>query len=198
MAIINRVRVTLTGFQGGPGMSTFYCLDPATFLPLLRVFYDTIKDDFPSVVTINFPSSGDILDSVSGQLTGTWVATAPALVQGVYTGAYSAPTGAVVNWATGSIINGHRVVGRTFLVPMGGTVFENDGTINPAARNGMAAAAAALIASASSNFVIWSRPRAAVPSPPVKAPVTARAGGHVPVTGYLVPDLAAVLRSRRD
>lgn len=198
MAVINRVRVVLSGFQGGPGMSTFYCLDPATFLPSLRAFYQAIADDFPAVVTITFPTGGDIVDSTSGVLTGSWATAAPAPVVGTYTGAYAAPVGAVVNWLTGSIINGHRVVGRTFLVPMAAGVFENNGTLNPSAASGLVAASTAFVTAAASNFVIWSRPRAAGVPLPVKPVQAARAGGHVPVTGHLVPDLAAVLRSRRD
>ncbi len=198
MALINRVKVTLSGFQGGPGMSTFYCLNPVTFLPLLRAFYETVKFDIPGVVTVNFPSSGDIIESVTGALSGSWAATPPPPVVGLNTGAYSAPVGLVVNWNTNSIVNGHRVIGRTFMVPWGGNAFASDGTPNSVSQNGLLAAAQTLVTGAAANFVVWSRPRAAAPSPPVRAPIVARAGGHVPVNGAAVPDLAAVLTSRRD
>lgn len=198
MPNINRVRVAFSGFNGGPGVSTFYCLDPAAFLPQLRNWLTNFTVLLPATVTLNIESSGDIIDSVSGNLTGTWTAAAPVPVLGTVTGAYAAPVGMVVNWLTGTVLDGHRLRGRTFMVPLSSGTFENNGSLETGILGGIRAASESLVVAVANNFVIWHRPRPAGTVNRRGEILPARAGGHAIVTSSRVLDKAAVLRSRRD
>lgn len=193
---INRIRAIWTGFNGGPGVSTFYSLSPATDLPLIHGFFTSLVSMFPDDVTIQIEGSGDILDETSGDLTGTWSDSAPAPVVGVNTGGYAAPTGIVVIWLTGVVMDGGRLKGRTFLVPCSGALFDVDGSVGAA---GLATAngAASGLATAS-QLVVWHRPRIARAASGSRPAVTYRAGGYASMSGAVVHDFAAVLTSRRD
>lgn len=198
MPNISRVRVAMTGFIGAPGVMTFYCLDPVVFLPALNTFLTSLTGILPNTVYLNTEPTGDTLDSVSGALTGAWTTTAPAQVRGTVSGGYSAPVGAVVHWLTGTIIDGHRLRGKTFIVPVTASNFGSDGQLTPAAVTLLRNAATALVGSTVANFVVWHRHRAARPADATHKAVTERAGGHSPVSGSAVPASPAVLRSRRD
>jgi hypothetical protein len=85
------------------------------------------------------------------------------------------------------IINGRRLRGRTFLVPLGSTFYTTDGTPIETARTNIAAAAAVLIANTGGPPLgVWRRP-----SP-------SGVGVLGVATTASVPDKAAVLKSRRD
>lgn len=198
MASISRVRTILTGFAGAPGVCTMYCLDPATFRPLLRSFWFNVSSEVPTEVNMVIENSGDILDSVSGELTGTWTAGAVDPVQGVNAANHAAPAGAVVNWLTGSVLNGRRLRGRSFIVPLSVSSYDSDGSLAFSSFSKLQGTADTLVSSAVSNFVVWHRPRLAVAATPTAPAVVARAGGHAPVSSSRVSDNVAILRSRRD
>lgn len=198
MADIHRVRVSLTGFIGGPGVSTFYSLNGAALQAPLQDFYFRIRNSFPVDVTIKVEASGDTLDPATGLLTGTWIGTDTAIVQGSSSGGYSAPVGMLARWSTAVVADGHRVRGRTFLVPSGGDQFDATGTPAPAALGIVAVAAAGFVVAASPNFIVWHRPakaRAATATSPARP---AHVGLACGVTGSSAGPKAAVLRSRRD
>ena len=190
--------MALTGFIGGPGVSTFYAADGPSFQGPLRAFYNAIKAEFPVDVSIRVELNGDTLDPATGILTGTWVGTDTGLVQGTDSGPYSAPVGLLAKWLTPNIADGHRVRGHTFLVPAGASQFDATGQPSPAAIGGLTAACAALVTASSPNFVVWHRPakaRAATATRPARA---AHVGSLAIVTGSSAGTKAAVLRSRRD
>ena len=186
MTDIQRIRVAWTGFPGAPGVSTFYATTAATPMANIRTFFNNIHPFLPSDVTLSFPGAGDVLDDVTGILTGSWSAAPPADVTGSGTGTYAAPVGAVVNWGTATIHRGRRMRGRTFLVPLNGPSFQNDGSLDSTVRAGLISGAQALIAAGPGNLLAWSRP------------ISGGGGLSAAVTTANVPDLAAVLRSRRD
>jgi hypothetical protein len=190
MPDIARIPVVWSGFSGGPGVNTFYSdvadVDIAT--TALHTFYEAIDTFIPDVVDINVPGSGDTISDSSGILTGTWTATAtPAQVNGGATGTYAAPVGAVVNWLTSAIVDGRRLQGKSFIVPLTDAAFDSDGSIVSGFLTTLRNAAAALAATADS-IKVWHRPTDPGPS----------GGSSAAVTSSRVPDLAAVLRSRRD
>jgi hypothetical protein len=193
MTSLSRVRAVLTGWQGGPGVSTFYTTDPVAFLPALRAFYDAIKAALPSEVSVSFPGTGDIIEDTTGALTSTWTATAPGGVVGAGAGNYSAPTGATAQWNTGAVIGGHRLVGRTFLVPLASSAMASDGTLGTGILTPFATAAAALVAAGGGTiFRVWHRPRVNHPTLPDTQ------GNNAVVVSGTMRDIAAVLTSRRD
>lgn len=186
MVNIHRVRVALSGFPGGPGVSTFYATDGAALLAPLRAFYQSRRPNFPTDVTFHFESVGDIIDPLTGNLTGTWTGTDPGDVVGTDSGIYSAPSGLVVTWLTGDVLDGRRLRGRTFMVPLAGDCYDLTGSIAAAVLTAWLGDAAALVAASTPNFVVWHRPGAG------------HAGGYSAVIGSSIADKAAILTSRRD
>jgi len=198
MTDLYRIRAAWTGFPGAPGVSTFYGLTSGTSLSDLRAFFLAIATQLPADVTVQVENTGDVIEDTTGALTGAW-SDAPVLpVTGSAPPPYAAPTGVMLKWATTTIVDGHRLKGRTFLVPSAGGVFDIDGSINSASMAVLNGAATVLGAAVLGNIVIWHRPRAARPADGSRPAVTARAGGHGLITACSVPDEAVVLRSRRD
>lgn len=191
---ISRVTATWTGFSGAPGYTNFFFADDAdtttanTMVTATLSFFNTLRSMFPTGVTISVSPEVAQIDEASGTLEGFVYADDPAFaVTGSGAGTYSAPTGAVVNWRTEQVNRGRRVRGRTFLVPLSGGSFQADGTISNTALADLRDAASDLItAAAGVPLVVWSRPR------------NGAGGVAAIVTSSSVPDMAAVLRSRRD
>lgn len=198
MVDLYRIRAAWSGFPGGPGVSTFYSLGSVSSVPAIRAMFLALAPEIPPVVTIQVEEAGDIVDSVTGTLTGAW-SVAPVLgVVGSGVAGYSAPSGFQISWLTSTIVDSHRLKGRTFIVPCGTNVYDLDGTLAPAHRAAIAATAATALAALSGDLVVWHRPRIAAAATAWHPAVTARDGSHGVVTAVSVPDEAVVLRSRRD
>lgn len=175
-----------------------YCLDPGTFLPALRAWWADIAPHLPISMAMQVESTGDIIDSVSGNLTGTWTGPVQAPVQGGGTSAYSAASGVVVTWFTGTILDNHRLRGRTFVVPVAGASYDVVGTLGELPLSDFRTSSVAFVTASAANFVIWHRPFLGAPATATRPARPARAGGHAIVTSSRVLDKVAVLRSRRD
>jgi len=106
-------------------------------------------------------------------------------------------SGAVVNWRTGVVRKGRRIKGRTFLVPLKTTVYDEDGTLTSAAIGTINSAAAALInTTGEADLGVYGRPTRQRGDD--GAMETIPDGLWAVATSFNVPDMAAVLRSRRD
>ncbi len=140
----------------------------------------------PQAINITFSGSVDVIEPGTGALVTSLSVTAPLPVTGADTGNYAAPAGLCVTWRTAGFVGGHRVRGRTFIVPLGPAGLQNDGTPATAAVTAAQTAAATFLA-ATPEFVVWHRPES-----------LALGGGsaHV-VLGSNVTDRAAMLTSRR-
>jgi hypothetical protein len=98
---------------------------------------------------------------------------------------------------TGSVVDGRRVRGTTYIVP---TVnqFEPGGTPLNTWVSTLQTAASAMMTSLTPNLVVWHRPKfGPKPGPGLPRPLI-RNGESKGVNGVFVPDKAVVLRSRRD
>lgn len=194
MAIF-RVKARWTGFSGAPGLSVFHFNDSAdttTYTPdnavlAVRTFFFGMANLLPTVVTIDVDNNVEVIDPPSGQMTDIISAQDQPNVVGAAAATYSAPSGAVVHWTTSGVRNGRRVRGKTFLVPLVTSVYQNDGTLATAHMATIAGQAQALIDNEATALVTYSRP--------VEG---GQLGQQYLVTGQRVPDMAAVLRSRRD
>lgn len=192
---IDRVRVRSTGFSGGDGLTNFYFTSATgTNVAALRAMFDTFKTLLPATVRYVFPSSGDTIDETDGHLLGGWTAAAPADVVGTAAGAYSAPTGFLIDWKINGVVDGHRPIAKTFVVPAGGIAFNVTGGVLSSTVTTVNTAANAFL-SASTGFSLWHRPVKAKPGPP---PVAARPGGVFAIVSGSCNTKAAILRSRRD
>ena len=192
MANIQRIQIPSSGFIGGPGVTTFYALDAAAALPELK----GLMAGFAALQTSNlhyeYPTVGDIIDPINGDLVGSWTAGGRAGDTGGDSAVYSAPSGMCVNWLTGDVLDGHRLKGRSFFVPMSSNVYQDDGSIAPSILSSFQSLADAKVSSMAANFVVWHRPK----KDKITHAIT-RDGGYSVVTSAHVPDRAIVLRSRR-
>jgi hypothetical protein len=203
MAVLDRHRVTWTGFIGAPGVSTFYC---ATGFPMnahLHTFFVAIASVIPTDVTITIEPSGDSIESTTGSLTGTWADTTPAPVVGSDATSYSAVSGLLIAWTTSVFLSGRRLRGHTFIVPIGADIYDTAGQVAGAAAVSVEAAAQALVTAGSGTQMIWQRPRVAQASYTdrrgvVHPAITARGGGFGSVSTAVCRRLVTELRSRRD
>lgn len=205
MAGILKVKARWSGFNGSPGWTNFYFRDFADSEPTQQqavdavartnTFFTAIKDKFTTAVSIAIQNDVEIVEESTGDLKNVLTVTAPAAIVGSNTIAtFSGASGAVVTWRTGSVHGGRRVRGRTFLVPTSTALYQNDGTLDPAHRTGIQTAADALASGAGSpDLGIWARPKKNPDTGAITSP-----GAWYAVTGATVPDLAAILRSRRD
>lgn len=187
MANMARLRVAWagTGVTGG-GLSTFYFSTSSSGVASdVRDFFDAIKSAIPNVVTWSIPEQGDLIDDVTGDLTGSWSEGSGTLtVSGTSTATWAAGVGYRVVWSTAGIFKGRRVKGSTFICPISAAAYDTAGTIESVTLAGHRAAAVALVA-AQPDLRIWSRP-----SPPA-------AGESNVVTSATIPDKVSWLRSRR-
>lgn len=186
--MVARVRCSWQNWPGAPGVSTFYGDDDITQATVdsIRTFFQALVTLLPTGLTINVPSSGDIIDQSSGTLTGVWsVGSTPATVTGAGAGAYAGNAGAVVHWLTDAIVAGRRTRGRTFLVPLVGSAFDTSGSLSTTAHTAITNAAAALVSANPGLLNVWRRPKPGF------------SGGNASITSSRVPDLAISLRSRR-
>lgn len=191
---ISRVTAVWTGFTGAPGYTNFFFdafgAGDEVNAEVNRVFtfFNGIISLLPEDVTIQVQPEAAILDEASGALISYANAdTTPTANNGIASGSYSAPSGALVSWQTDAVARGRRLRGRTFLVPLANSAYEDDGTLASGTVNTINNAAGNLMGDGTGPaLVIWSRPRDG-------------AGGSIgTVTDHRVPDMAAVLRSRRD
>ena len=183
---INRLVATWSGLTGLPGVSTFYLRSAVTDVSGVVTFFDSLAPLLPFGLTITVPAVGDVLDEVSGNLTGAWAGSGGGVVGGGGSSAetYAAGTGFRVEWLTGTVADGRRVRGRTFIAPVRTALFDGTGTIQNANIATALAAASALVAT--DNTVIWHRPKLGV------------GGSIADIIGASIPDKVTSLRTRRN
>lgn len=201
---ILRVTARWAGFPGAPGYSAFHFRRDGGFWDggilgpgaeaAAQDAADTVlsglnfvRGVLPSGVSIEVQSEAEILDSDTGELVGFAEIDGGSSGAGSGTGGFSGASGAVVNWRTNDYRFGRRVRGRTFLVPLSGDTYDPDGTLTTDALGTIRSFGNALLSgSGDAEFGVWSRPRGGT------------GGVFATATSFNVPDMAAVLRSRRD
>lgn len=149
-----------------------------------------IKSTLPNVVSLNTQSEVEEINEASGLMIGIWTVATPSTQTGTAAAGqgWAAAAGAVVSWSTPGVRNGRRVRGRTFVVPVSNEVWDVDGTLKAVPLGTLNTAAAALRGGSTvTQFGIWARPTAP----------GATDGEVWPVSGHRIPDMSAVLRSRR-
>lgn len=202
MASVFTTTATWSGFIGAPGYTKFHWIDLATTASYtaatdgMRAFFQALVPNLLTGWTITVSQTVQEYDAASAQLIAEHsAATIPAPVAGTAAlTAYAGGSGACVSWKCGSIYNGRRVQGRTFLVPLVG-VFENNGTLNPSAITLIQTAGDNLINIALADFAVWAHTWLP-PAVPGGRPVLAGGQGFS-VQNCIVKDSASQLRSRR-
>lgn len=152
----------------------------------IKAAYQGANAIIPSNVVITVPGSGDTIDDTTGELTGVWTASGGGTVLGSGGSASPAGVGACIGWLTGGIVNGRKLRGRTFIVPLSSDSYDATGTLSSGGFTVMQSLAAAL--QASGPLAVWHRPTSA----------TATDGTSYGVIANRVRDKVAFLSSRRD
>jgi hypothetical protein len=203
MTTMAKVKARWSGFTGSPGYSNFYfrewtdgthvvtAEEATAAVAKVRAFFDLMKTGLPPVVSIQVDPEVEVVEDTTNTIQGVVAATPVAVVTGTASApSYAAAVGAVFTWHTNGVRNGRRVRGRTFIVPMASSVFDTNGTINSGWMTNLGLCGSNMIAddAATPTFGVYSRP-----SGP-----GATDGSWTVATGFRVPDMSAVLRSRRD
>jgi hypothetical protein len=191
-----RVRASLSGWSGGPGLATFYYKTETpigagtsggaqTVASRVRSAMNNLDTFWPAFMQIQVLPDVDVLEDSTGRLLNTWASGTQAVVSGT-AGQSSGPLASMlcVNFLTLDIINGHRVKGRTFLGPLRQ---ESDADGTPTARmitQGMEFGDDITSGSVLQQ-VVWHRPKGGLD------------GAACLVSSHNVHDRFAVLRSRR-
>lgn len=187
MPIIRRIEVVWSGLTGLPGVSVFYAGQTAVgTAALLRTYFSAIADQFPIGLSWAFPSGGELINDVNGEVTGSWTDTPVTSVTGTGGINYAAGVGTYTRWLTGGVVDGRRVQGRTFMTPLASTGYDSSGTLATATVTDFQTAAQVLV-DATPDLLIWSRGSEADPT-----------GMSFPVVATVQPDKVSWLRSRRD
>lgn len=193
---MQRIRATIQGFSGAPGVITLYTL---TSLPEDATSAQLCADRLGDALTagnglyaqgVSFVSDTfvDTIDPATGTITASdsitpWTvtssstaSTAPPMVQGCIT------------WKTNDVVAGRRVAGRTFIGPVALDMLQNDGTPSSTAMTKLEAIGAAWQDNGTTDVyaAVWHRP------------VSGAGGSDHEITAHSIRDKWAVLRSRRD
>lgn len=197
-----RVKVRWSGFIGSPGWSNFYFDDTAggfedassavACADRVATFLTANRLKFPAAVQWTIQSDVEQITPSTGEMHSVVSAGARAAITGgAAAGSYSGASGVCITWRTAGVRNGRRVRGRTFLVPTANNIYQSDGTIDGTHLNEFVNSANALADQAAVlKLGVWCRPT-------VTNGVPNEDGAFHPITSASVPDMAAVLRSRR-
>lgn len=210
---IGRVRLVSSGWQGGPGLNTFYFAGQAA-----GVLEDIAATDVQrcvdrvhnAVVAANIlwpitwrgttSPTMDVLDAATGELVDSFTAGAPPVTAAGNGAAGFGPSVAMMllQLRTNTFSDGSRLAGRAFMGPVNPSS-DGDGSPTIELYTRTALFGTALldegIGAENPSVVVWRRPRLASAGPPA---ISARAGSIGRVTAFTVPDRYSVLKSRRD
>ena len=186
---------------GGGGSSRFYGLENApsqgqiqAWAASIRTMFGAITSQVPNVVSWTFGTEVAVMSVGTGVITDYLPITPLASLAGNAAGPYAAPVGGLWRWETTVVRNSRRVRGRTYLVPLVRDAFDGQGNLQANTITQLQGAAAAYLTANPPDGPIqpcvWSPP-----NPDLDPP---RVGAAAEITQAVVPDLAVILRSRRD
>ena len=184
MAQMWRFTFVWSGFTGAPGYTNLFFDHAGSVGDIsiaLNTFWEGMRPYLSTATTVQFlegavveATTGELVDAVSLEGLGSYVGQAGA--------ESAAPAGVCITWRTGAIVNGRRLRGRTFIVPIAANGYQANGT--PAYPDQIETKANDLITDSGGSLVVWHRPVGGV------------GGSFAPVTDASVKDHVAVLRSR--
>lgn len=193
MTTLYRGRLLWTGFPGSTGYTNMFFSGDGGTSPgdmvggLMDGFAEDIVSLLPGDVTLNVDGAIAVVDDATGDITDYESYTPAGPQNSGLTTTYAAPSGAVIEWITSTVISSRLLRGRTFIVPLKASAYENDGSLS-AATVAQLQTAATTVADGTPTLYVWHRPTSK----------GAADGTSAAVTSIRVPDMAAVLRSRRD
>jgi hypothetical protein len=199
MTQVLKVTTNWTNFVGAPGYTNMYVRDFSVgdvdqamlngFVTKLDAFWDALVAYIPNNINVLIDPAVEAINVETGALEEFFTATPDAARSGTATGNYAGGSGAVINWYTDAVRNGRRLKGRSFLVPLAASAMDATGSLSTTCHTALQTASATLIdGTGAGDLGVWGRPTAPGATDGVWAVATART----------VPDMAAVMRSRRS
>ena len=197
MADMLRVRTALSGWSGGPGLTTFYFggagspTGPEATEAVARVqaFWNSFKATMPTGVLIQVSGAVDTIDPATGTLTGGFTIATPSAISANGAGGFApVSTAILLRHQTGVIVAGRRLTGRTFLSPITAASILTTGAISSTASTATLTAANLLKTTIVTGLspLVWHRPK------------NGSGGSSAFTAGFDTPSKPAVLKSRRD
>lgn len=175
--------VRWSGGRIGSGASVFHFAATASptvaqaAATAIDAFFFAIRAQIPAGITLRGDAEVRVLNA-DGTLENVLTVTPGAAILGTGTGAWANGIGGMVRWNTASVVNGRRLIGRTFIVPLRSGAFTS-GELGGTALAEIQAAATALVGAmsgASAALQVWSRTNATV-SEVISAQVPTRPSG---------------------
>lgn len=192
-----RVRMALTGWPGGPGLSTFYfdatTDDVVSAARAVGCVQSAVTGHWKNVwpLTVHAQVSGDVdvIDRETGDITDTLSVDIPASVAGAGASEYAPiATALVLSLTTGTFIAGRRLRGRIFFSPVANNMVQADGTPMTTAIGFIEGGGADVLEFLTEGdaWVVWHRP------------VNGAGGQTGRIVSSVCHDKFGILRSRRD
>lgn len=180
----------------GTGMvSVHYFSDgaePLVAVSAIRTFWAEVAVQCTTSTRFQVRGNGRVVAPETGNLVDFYSVAQPAATVGSQPGGPVADaTQGLIQWRTGTVVDGREVRGRTFVPGLQSAALSNGNLSSQA--NGVLAAAAQNLVGDALGFGIWRRPRVVSPSQPLPA----RPGSFEEVTAVSVWSEFAVLRRRR-
>lgn len=203
MPLIHKFQCALSGFAGAPGVNTFYALAPSQglgngasvddFAQQLKAMYEALKSYLAPPLTVSGPTSCDVLDIETGELsTRLPVATPWTVVQSTGTSETSRATMAKHRYITDRVHRGRFLQGGIFFGPLDDAAISASGTINSTYDTAVATAYGGLLdVLGDLRLAVYSGKKPATDN----RPASAGTFGYVQSVGVM--PVPAVLRSRR-
>jgi hypothetical protein len=130
---------TSSGYTGSPGYTKLKFAPAVTGGPTTaevnaaaaaaKGLFVSLVNHLPTGVSYNCASTAQVFSDAGVLQSEVAVTTLPTTVNGTQAGGYPGGVGAVIYWNTGAVNGGHKVRGRTFMVPMSNAAFAADGTL---------------------------------------------------------------------
>lgn len=171
----------------GPGLSTFFAEADGTVAISVAAsaLFDAVKSLIPTGTTITIPNGGDVIDEMTGTLTGSWGTSSTTIITCTGAGSFAGGVGGRVVWETDTVRGGRRVRGSTFIVPFIATQYDTNGTLSSTAVTALQTGLTNFLTQVPTQGRVWSRPRPGL------------VGAGVQISRGVAPDRVSWLRSRR-
>jgi len=162
MPEIFQIRTVHSGFSGAPGYTQLYfdasgaTLGAQAASDAVRAFWEGVANQMATGWTYSIEADVQVLDDSTGDLQSVVSTTPLTQSVGAGSGGYAGGVGAVTKWVTNAVHGSRRMIGRTFIVPIGSGCYENNGTLIAITLGQFRTAAATLVAQ--QDFGVWGRP----------------------------------------
>jgi hypothetical protein len=124
-----------TGYTGAPGYTKLSFIgelnaaDASTAAANSRTLLSSISAYIPNIVQYACQPTAQTFGTDTVLTGEVALTTVPVAINGAASGSYVGGSGAVVYWITNVLNGGHKIKGRTYIVPLAALGYQSDGTL---------------------------------------------------------------------